>query len=62
MLSSQTKDHVTALAMQNLKCKELTPQSVSAMPDNEIDSCIRKVSFHNMKTKHIKQVADILLK
>ncbi|EXJ57834.1 endonuclease III [Cladophialophora psammophila CBS 110553] len=75
MLSSQTKDTVTAAAMQRLHT-ELVPQSPT--PDNEIqqstltvdnmvacdskhlDSLIGKVGFHNNKTKYIKQVATIL--
>lgn len=61
MLSSQTKDAVTAAAMGQLLKVGLTPQSISAMPAVELDSHICKVGFHNTKTKHIKEVADILL-
>jgi endonuclease III len=75
MLSSQTKDTVTAAAMQRLHT-ELVPQEpiadgeiqkstltvenvISADPKH-LDSLIGKVGFHNNKTKYIKQVANIL--
>ncbi|KPA77425.1 putative endonuclease III [Leptomonas pyrrhocoris] len=62
MLSAQTKDGVTAVAMQTLMQRGLTPQSVQAMTESELDSCICKVGFHNTKAKHIKQVADIIVR
>ncbi|GET86244.1 endonuclease III, putative [Leishmania tarentolae] len=62
MLSAQTKDVVTAAAMDTLMKRGLTPQSVSAMTETELDKYICKVGFHNTKTKHIKEVAGILVK
>ncbi len=75
MLSSQTKDTVTAAAMQRLHT-ELVPQPLAAdgelqqstlTVDNiivcdpkHLDTLIGKVGFHNNKTKFIKQVAQIL--
>lgn len=62
MLSSQTKDPVTAAAMHLLMEAGLTPQSVAAMPPATLDGYICKVGFHNNKTKYIKEVAGILLR
>ncbi|KIX94541.1 uncharacterized protein Z520_09587 [Fonsecaea multimorphosa CBS 102226] len=75
MLSSQTKDTVTAVAMQRLHT-ELVPQSptpndevqqstltvdnIIACDPKHLDSLIGKVGFHNNKTKYIKQVATML--
>ncbi|KAK5557192.1 alpha,alpha-trehalase nth1 [Exophiala xenobiotica] len=75
MLSSQTKDTVTAAAMQRLHT-ELVPQppaadgklqqstltvdNIIASDPKHLDSLIGKVGFHNNKTKFIKQVARIL--
>lgn len=61
MLSSQTKDTVNAAAMQSLLRGGLTPHRIISMPASELDGHIRKVSFHNVKTKHLKEVAHILL-
>jgi endonuclease III len=75
MLSSQTKDTVTAVAMHRLhtelvppdsgsddkvKSSSLTVQNVIAADPKHLDNLIGKVGFHNNKTKFIKQVALIL--
>lgn len=62
MLSSQTKDEVTAGAMYTLIKRGLTPETVAAMESSELDKCIAKVGFHNMKTKYIKSASDIILR
>ncbi|KAL6247818.1 alpha,alpha-trehalase nth1 [Rhinocladiella similis] len=75
MLSSQTKDTVTAAAMQRLHT-ELIPQqpdgsgeiqqsaltvdNMLACDAKHLDELIGKVGFHNNKTKFIKKVAQIL--
>lgn len=62
MLSSQTKDAVTAAAMVNLR-KRFPPLSVGSMlnaTEEEIDACINKVGFHNRKSIFIKKVVAIL--
>ncbi|KAF3038934.1 DNA N-glycosylase and apurinic/apyrimidinic (AP) lyase [Didymella keratinophila] len=63
MLSSQTKDTVTAVAMRGMQ--ERMPggfnlESVLALEPTELNSMINKVGFHNLKTKYIKQTAEIL--
>lgn len=62
MLSAQTKDVVTAAAMDVLIKRGLTAQSVHGTSEADLDKLICKVGFHNTKAKHIKQVAAILLK
>ncbi|KAF4554962.1 Endonuclease III-like protein [Elsinoe fawcettii] len=63
MLSSQTKDPVTAAAIKNMQdnlvggfCLE----SVLAVDPHTLNSLINKVGFHNNKTRYIKQTAEIL--
>ncbi|KAJ4341752.1 alpha,alpha-trehalase nth1 [Ascochyta clinopodiicola] len=63
MLSSQTKDTVTAVAMRGMQ--ERMPggfnlESVLALEPTELNGFINKVGFHNLKTKYIKQTAEIL--
>ncbi|KAJ4983774.1 endonuclease III [Stagonosporopsis vannaccii] len=63
MLSSQTKDTVTAVAMRGMQ--ERMPggfslESVLAIEPTELNLFINKVGFHNLKTKYIKQTAEIL--
>ncbi|KAG0201445.1 DNA N-glycosylase and apurinic/apyrimidinic (AP) lyase [Mortierella sp. GBA30] len=62
VLSSQTKDTVTSVAVRKLQ-KELkgglTIQGVLDVPSEELNSIIGAVGFHNKKTIFMKQVAEI---
>jgi endonuclease-3 len=63
-LSSQTKDQVTAQAIENLKNGlpgGLTPNSVVAVTPAQLNSLISKVGFHNRKTEYLRQTAAILV-
>lgn len=63
MLSSQTKDTVTAAAMRNLQENMpggLTLDSLLQVDPAQLNNLIEKVGFHNNKTKFIKAVALIL--
>jgi endonuclease-3 len=62
MLSSQTKDQVTAAAMQNLKARfvPLTVASMLNATPEEVDQCISKVGFHIRKSQYITQTVKIL--
>ena len=75
MLSSQTKDIVTAGAMKRLHTElvpqepkadikapqsSLTVENIIASDPKHLDNLIGKVGFHNNKTKYIKQAAMIL--
>ncbi|KAL1592739.1 alpha,alpha-trehalase nth1 [Paraconiothyrium brasiliense] len=63
MLSSQTKDTVTAVAIKGMQ--ERMPggfnlESVLALEPPALNAFINKVGFHNLKTKYIKQAAELL--
>ncbi|KAG0045981.1 DNA N-glycosylase and apurinic/apyrimidinic (AP) lyase [Gryganskiella cystojenkinii] len=62
VLSSQTKDTVTSVAVRRLQ-KELkgglTIQGVLDVPSEELNKIIGAVGFHNKKTIFMKQVAEI---
>jgi endonuclease-3 len=75
MLSSQTKDTVTAAAMQRLHTElvEQEPNTDGQLPSSgltvgnvlscnsvHLDNLIGKVGFHNNKTKYIKATARII--
>eukprot|EP01139_Manchomonas_bermudensis_P025722 Amastigsp_a846472_19.p2 type:complete len:296 gc:universal Amastigsp_a846472_19:1046-159(-) len=60
MLSSQTKDQVTAAAVRNLQLKlpgGLTIESVLAADVATLDALISKVGFHNRKCQYLKATA-----
>src|SRR6202000_1583795 len=61
MLSSQTKDTVTAVAMKNLQENlpgGLCLDTLLQVEPEELNRLIEKVGFHNNKTKYIKSVAN----
>ncbi|CAG5165159.1 uncharacterized protein ALTATR162_LOCUS6755 [Alternaria atra] len=63
MLSSQTKDTVTAPVMRGMQEKMpggFNLESVLALEPPALNAFINKVGFHNLKTKYIKQTAEIL--
>ncbi|KAL8853469.1 MAG: hypothetical protein Q9221_001627 [Calogaya cf. arnoldii] len=62
MLSSQTRDTTTALAMRNLQTSlppphDFTLEGILAVSDESLNALIRAVGFHNNKTKYIKSTA-----
>ncbi|KAF2087409.1 DNA glycosylase, partial [Saccharata proteae CBS 121410] len=63
MLSSQTKDTVTAAAIKTLQARlpgGLTLASLRAVEQDVLNGLIGKVGFHNNKARYIKQTAEIL--
>jgi endonuclease III len=75
MLSSQTKDTVTAAAMQRLHTElvpqepagdgelpasGLTVQNILSCDPKHLDNLIGKVGFHNNKTRYIKAASEML--
>lgn len=60
MLSSQTRDEMTADAMNNLAKSGVSVPSILALSDAELGEKIAKVGFHNKKVKYIKDTANIL--
>ncbi|KAG0202857.1 DNA N-glycosylase and apurinic/apyrimidinic (AP) lyase [Mortierella sp. NVP41] len=62
MLSSQTKDTVTSVAVRKLQRElkgGLTIQAILDVPSEELNTMIGAVGFHNKKTVYLKQVAEI---
>ncbi|KAF9301883.1 DNA N-glycosylase and apurinic/apyrimidinic (AP) lyase [Mortierella antarctica] len=62
VLSSQTKDTVTSVAVRRLQRElkgGLTIQGVLDVPNEELNTMIGAVGFHNKKTIYMKQVAEI---
>ena len=51
MLSAQTKDTITAIAMKRLKDYGLTVPSMMTISEPQLDELIRMVGFHNRKAK-----------
>ncbi|XP_058426313.1 endonuclease III-like protein 1 isoform X3 [Diceros bicornis minor] len=60
MLSSQTKDQVTAGAMQRLRAWGLTVDSILQTDDSTLGTLIYPVGFWRNKVKYIKQTSAIL--
>jgi endonuclease-3 len=60
MLSSQTKDAMTAAAMKNLVESGSTVPDILAYSDADLDEKISKVGFHNKKVGYLKATARIL--
>ncbi|XP_051024326.1 endonuclease III-like protein 1 [Acomys russatus] len=60
MLSSQTKDQVTAGAMQRLRARGLTVESILQTDDDVLGRLIYPVGFWRSKVKFIKQTTAIL--
>lgn len=63
MLSSQTKDEVTAQAVRNLQLNlsdGLSVRGILSATDDEISANINKVGFWRRKTGYIKSAASIL--
>lgn len=63
MLSSQTKDPVTANAVHQLQTKlddGLTLASMQHAPDGLIMDCIGKVSFYRRKTEYLRKMTHML--
>ncbi|XP_053413688.1 endonuclease III-like protein 1 isoform X2 [Nycticebus coucang] len=60
MLSSQTKDQVTAGAMQRLRARGLTVDTILQTDDSTLGELIYPVGFWRNKVKYIKQTSAIL--
>lgn len=60
MLSSQTKDAVVGETMRALQAHGLDVDNISETSPEALNALIRKVGFHNNKTKYIKETVEIL--
>ncbi|KAL7060103.1 hypothetical protein AAHC03_09877 [Spirometra sp. Aus1] len=62
MLSSQTKDEVTAAAMRRLTDHGCNLKNLLTMSEEELRDIIQPVGFHRQKAKFIKKTCEILHK
>ncbi|XP_056136186.1 endonuclease III-like protein 1 isoform X2 [Lampris incognitus] len=62
MLSSQTKDQVTAAAMQKLRAHGCTVENIINTDDETLGKLIYPVGFWRTKVKYLKQTAAMLQK
>ncbi|KAL3116333.1 hypothetical protein niasHT_002416 [Heterodera trifolii] len=60
MLSSQTKDQVTAEAMERLKKEGCTVDNFIGIADKRLEQLLNPVGFYRRKTQYLKKVASIL--
>ncbi|RWS17679.1 endonuclease III-like protein 1 [Dinothrombium tinctorium] len=60
LLSSQTKDTTTFAAMNRLKQRGLSIESICEIDESELGELIKPVGFWRTKAKHLKKVAEIL--
>jgi endonuclease III len=61
VLSSRTKDEVTAHASEKLFVRAPNPQQLTRLSEEEISGLIYPVGFYRTKAKNIKSIARILL-
>ncbi|MFZ2330477.1 MAG: endonuclease III [Atribacterota bacterium] len=61
VLSSRTKDEVTAVASERLFKRAPEPHTLSWMEEEEIVNLIYPVGFYRIKAKNIKNIARILI-
>jgi endonuclease-3 len=61
MLSSQTKDQITAQAMTALKSHGLTIENIIETPEEIVAQLIHPVGFWRKKAGYIKRASQILL-
>jgi len=60
MLSSQTKDQMVAETMDRLKTHGLTVENLCQTSAEDLNELIRRVGFHNNKTRYIKEACEII--
>ncbi len=60
ILSARTKDETTSRAVTELFKVVHTADDFDALSAAKLDSIIRQVGFHNEKTKHLKQLPQVL--
>uniref|UniRef100_A0AAF5PJV4 Endonuclease III homolog n=2 Tax=Wuchereria bancrofti TaxID=6293 RepID=A0AAF5PJV4_WUCBA len=60
MLSSQTKDHITAAAMHRLREHGCTVDDLVVIPTEKLQQLLIPVGFYKKKAVYIKKVAEIL--
>ncbi|KAL3816397.1 hypothetical protein ACHAXA_008367 [Cyclostephanos tholiformis] len=61
MLSSQTKDAVVGETMRALQKHGLTVENIQNTDNETLNLLLKRVGFHNNKTKFLKNAADIII-
>ena len=56
-----SSDLVVGEAIRGLQIHGLTVENISATSPEKLNELIRRVGFHNNKTKYIKEVAEVLI-
>ncbi|KAK3530261.1 hypothetical protein QTP86_022407 [Hemibagrus guttatus] len=60
MLSSQTKDQVTAAAMERLRAHDLSVTSILKMDEDKLGKLIYPVGFWKRKVKYLKKATEMI--
>lgn len=60
ILSARTKDETTTKASHELFKVVKNPDDLDQISEGELNSIIGQVGFHNMKTRHLKQLPRVL--
>lgn len=60
ILSSQTKDQITAAAMERLKLNGCTPEKITQYSQEELERLLTPVGFYRRKSEYLKKTATIL--
>ncbi len=58
MLSSQTKDQITAAAMERLKESGLEAELIKSADEEELAELIKPVGFYRVKAKNLKLASE----
>ncbi len=61
VLSSRTRDEVTAEAVNRLFSRIRSPEDLASMSVEEIEELIRGVGFYRVKARKLKELAEILV-
>jgi endonuclease III len=61
VLSSRTKDEVTALASERLFAQAPNPEKLSQLSETEIANLIYPVGFYRIKSKNIKNIGNLII-
>ena len=61
MLSAQSRDANTALAVERLFALATTPEAMLALPDGDIAAAIKPCGLYNMKTRSLRGLCETLI-
>lgn len=61
MLSSQTKDQITAAAMKRLQERGLSAEAIKDCDEEELAELIKPVGFYRVKAKNLVKAAEVIV-